>query len=357
MPDFICCLRGPLLITAPHSLTLPAVHRKEHLREYGTAQFAISIAQHLQRAEQGASIMLWNCASSSNSHRLDPNCLPMQSLPESEWHRALHRWVLGAADSGAPLLHIDVHGKISDELFLDVGLAACEQMWPRRHQAFIAALKCGLAKECDAALRRHRVLGPRANRITVQTEPKLDGFRSDGFATMAMQTAMLGVPSVQVELPVLLRERLVDDAELCYSLAACFSCVYSETVAPWWLAQFCSIDGTIARLSLNESDAGQPPAHESDDSLAGQAAEEEDDWFSLLGGMAGRCVSDRSVDSDGFSEDQDQEFPDLIPSQAFATTVLESGPVDPAGLAGWLSLLLAYCNDWEQTHGRAVPSI
>merc|ERR1712113_116351 len=112
--------------------------------------------------------------------------------------------------------------------------------------------------------------------------------------------------------------------------------------APWWLAQLCSIEGTITHLRLNESDAGQPPAHESDDSLAGQAAEEEDDWFSLLGGMADRCVSDRSIESDGFVENQDHEFPDLFPSQVFAATVLESGPADPADVAGWFSSLLAY---------------
>merc|ERR1711865_892043 len=93
--------------------------------------------------------------------------------------------------------------------------------------------------ELEAVLMAQQVLGPRANLITVQTEPKLDGFRPE-WHTMSMQSALLGVPSVQLELPPHLRDRLVYDAELMRSFANGISKVFHETVVPWWLSARCT---------------------------------------------------------------------------------------------------------------------
>merc|ERR1712232_536257 len=92
---------------------------------------------------------------------------------------------------------------------------------------------CEVAKAFDGALAQCSVQGPRANLITVQTDPRLDGFRSDGFATMSMQTAMLGVPSIQLELPAILREQLLLNTNLCDCLADGICNVFSETVSRW----------------------------------------------------------------------------------------------------------------------------
>jgi hypothetical protein len=359
-PDMICSLSGPILVTAPHSITLPPLQRKEHLREFGTAHIAIALSKYLHSRGIGASTMIWNPTAESDMHRADPNHLPLQDMGKSVWNRALHQWVLQAEDSGAPLLHVDIHGKITDELFLDVGIAALENIWPKYHQGFVTALKCKFAQALEAVLIRHLVHGPRSNLVTVQTDPKLSGFRSNGFATMSMQAAMLGVPSIQIEFPAMLRERLLLDGELCNLLAQGIASAFHQTVKPWYLQHSGNWKDVFEALvpcqsaltcisSLHCSGVDQYQAEDS--------KEPEMDIFTMLGGM----VTVAHVDGKGQSlvaiKQSGNAFPAQIACKAWLGTVPESGPHDGKDFELWCRSLIEKLDMWEQMHGKAAPKI
>lgn len=354
LPDLICSLRGEVLLTAPHSLTLPPLHRKEHLRERGTAQLAVSLAKELQKLGFGASAMIWNCFAQEDAGRLDPNYLQSSSFADSEWHCALHRWVHPASDSSIRFLHLDIHGKITDDVFLDVGFGAMENLWPQRHQAFVSAFKCSLAKVFDATLMQRQVFGPRGNLMTVQIDPRLNGFRADGFTTMSMQTAMLGIPSVQLELPAMLREQLMKDAALCCLLAHGIAEVYRETVVPWWRGQDHVCINPAGSIEPLSSDGGGEP-----ELFVGGLQEEwdEDDPLVMLGGMADGCELDDATDEQLVTEVDDRRFPALCHCEAWVSTVHESGPGSAEAMEQWYASVLASLNQWEEISGAATPAI
>merc|ERR1719473_1912287 len=183
--------------------------------------------------------------------------------------------------------------------------------------------------------------------MTVQTDPRLDGYRSDGYVTMSMQTAMLRVPSIQLELPSILRARLLEDDELCDLLAANIGTVYEKTVTPWWYGLAANAqEGSL----LGMDDAG---ARTSDDScnlcfsaqaevpLSSEA--KVDDVFALLGGMAD--VASYIEDSNSTLQNQ-SELPALVACAETAKSVTESGPSDTAEFEGWCSQLLKQIESW-----------
>mmetsp|Transcript_62615 Transcript_62615/g.123754 ORF Transcript_62615/g.123754 Transcript_62615/m.123754 type:complete len:366 (-) Transcript_62615:167-1264(-) len=355
LPNMICCLHGPILVTAPHSITLPPVHRKVHLREYATGEIALRLFQQLCSIGVNGSIIVWNCAADDDSRRLDPNFVPTDSLNFSEWHLALNKWLLRA--DGCPLLHVDIHGKITDETFLDLGCAALEQMWPTRHQSFVTRMKCRFAKMFDEALMKCPVYGSRANLITVQVDPTLDGFRADGFATMSMQSAMLGIPSVQLELPFPLRKRLANDEHLCNLLARGIADVFQGTVVSWWSVER-GFQTPVSSIISDHVEANKQQAG-TQQSMIDQG-DEEDIVFAMLSGMVERCHDlanqhDKTKEHP-YCEDR-HAFPMLGACGAGPPDVIESGLVEPAELQAWGAKLLEDMGQWERSFGRSMPLI
>lgn len=388
LPDLLCWLQGPILFSAPHSIWLPGIFRPPHLCERGTGQIAIGLARELHDSDFGASFMAWNSAAKPDPERLDPNYLPPHLYANSQWHCALHKWVLSAGALGAPLFHIDLHGKISDELHVDVGLNHLEIMWPSHEQRFITSLKCQLAKELEAVLMAQQVLGPRANLITVQTEPKLDGFRPE-WHTMSMQSAMLGVPSVQLELPPHLRDRLVCDAELMRLFANCISKVFYETVVPWWFSARCTDplqflgsqgdvfvglpgacnqkedevsavsacskvpldDSTMAlAISVAHANPDKNVDHINDWADAGNW----DDPFLLLNGMS---AASHTPISEEMAQDVEASYSMLELCETLASSVDDCGLRDEKCLGFWCENILRSLGEWESRKSETEEQI
>lgn len=177
---------------------------------------------------------------------MDPNYLLQSQFPLSPWHRALHRWALGVAGGvgsdqqrdGLPLLHVDLHGKVSEKLHLDLGAAPMEAVWPDEDQPFIRAFKGRLAALLDDALEKSGVVTQKGTQIAVNVDPCLHGFwGQDTVTTISHQSVLLGIPAVQFEMPPRLREQLVSQPELTSRFAAGLAEVYKEMVVPWWAAR------------------------------------------------------------------------------------------------------------------------
>lgn len=244
--DYVCWLQGCVLFTAPHSLKLcrgGAATRgyvRTHPCERWTGEIALTLARELHRDGLSASMMVWNQYAAPNHSRLDPNFLAQGQFASSPWHRALHRWALtvGGAERSVPLMHIDLHGKVSERLHLDLGVAPLEELWPHEDQGFVADLKCRFADYLDQALAECDVRSASGQRINVDCHPTLHGYWGEGtVATLSHQSVSLGIPAVQLEMPPSLRGRLVEDVELARLFGSAISRIYRETITPWWTAR------------------------------------------------------------------------------------------------------------------------
>eukprot|EP00811_Abedinium_folium_P012054 NODE_2116_length_2289_cov_9.520814.p1 GENE.NODE_2116_length_2289_cov_9.520814~~NODE_2116_length_2289_cov_9.520814.p1 ORF type:complete len:554 (+),score=176.92 NODE_2116_length_2289_cov_9.520814:44-1663(+) len=268
--DCIFSLRGAILLTAPHSLKLvrgPDGRSRNHKRERWTAELAVVLAREMYRAAMPASLMIWNRAAVPARGRLDPNYLEAHEFPASPWHRGLHRWMLtaGGNDGAVPLLHVDLHGKVSEKLHLDLGIAPLEEVWTPQEQPVVAALKAHLALSLDEALRRRDVRSEKGRLIQVDGDPRLNGYwGSDTVTTISHQSVLLGVPAVQFEMPLRLRERLVHDGELCSLFAAGLIRAYREVISPWWAQHRtgtpCVRRGLNAAIAADAPECGPPAA-------------------------------------------------------------------------------------------------
>lgn len=240
--EYVCALSGPVLLTAPHSIKLvrgggdTGEATRNHKRERWTAEAVLTVAQGLHRAGLPASVMFWNPVAGPARGRMDPNYLTASQFRSSPWHRALHRWALGAP--GVPLLHVDLHGKVSEKLHLDLGAAPLEELWPQEDQLFVWNLKKHLAAGLDKAMEHCGVKSLKGKQIAVDVDPVLHGFwGKDTVATISHQSALLGIPAVQFEMPPRLREQLLSNEELGRGFAAAIAEAYREDVAPWWAAR------------------------------------------------------------------------------------------------------------------------
>jgi len=243
--DMFCFLQGQVLITAPHSLKLErggaasGEKVRTHLRERWTAEIALALARELSNLGLPASVMVWNRTARPRGGRLDPNFLTREQFHLCPWHCALHRWLLGS--KGLPLLHIDFHGKNEPDGnadCLDLGMAPLERSWPVTEQGFVLTLKHRLKKYLDKALTSHGVTNGKGQPLKVDSKPTLNGFwGKQKLKTLSHQSALLGIPSIQLEVPPRLRQRFIDKPELYTAFAAAISQAFQEVIIPWWSAR------------------------------------------------------------------------------------------------------------------------
>ena len=153
------------------------------------------VARELHALGTPASVMIWNRIAGPGRGRLDPNYLVRSQFASSPWHRALHRWALkvGAGGPGLgdiPLFHVDLHGKVSEKLHLDLGAAPLEAVWPHHEQSFVRALKYNFCKKLDKVLADCSVLSVKGHQIKVDVDPDLHGFWGEDMSEQGSKDAL-----------------------------------------------------------------------------------------------------------------------------------------------------------------------
>ena len=104
--DLICCLGGPILLSAPHSMKLmrgggdTGEKSRMHKRERYTAEIAMIVAKELHLAGTPASVLVWNRICGPGRDRMDPNYLLRSQFSKSKWHKALHHWATKIGKGG-----------------------------------------------------------------------------------------------------------------------------------------------------------------------------------------------------------------------------------------------------------------
>merc|ERR1711912_38206 len=101
-----------------------------------------------------------------------------------------------------PLLHIDLHGMVSRPNYCEVGTAALKHVWSDLGE-FVDELTNKFGVALDAALQRNQVSNFNGTLLTVDTHPPVNhGLWGEGvMRTMSHQSALLGIPSIQLEMP------------------------------------------------------------------------------------------------------------------------------------------------------------
>eukprot|EP01063_Lacrimia_lanifica_P040899 TRINITY_DN9423_c0_g1_i1.p1 TRINITY_DN9423_c0_g1~~TRINITY_DN9423_c0_g1_i1.p1 ORF type:complete len:439 (+),score=153.72 TRINITY_DN9423_c0_g1_i1:113-1429(+) len=218
---YVEVFEGPIMFTAPHGLELFrggafGERTRVHYRERWVSEIVLKLSQAVARKLHllmgSTSYLIWNCATAKkqDASNLDPNYLIEADFPNSPWHQALVKWKALFADTGIPLLHVDLHGKLDrkDNLDIDVGTGAMEELWgPARDVA--RALKTVTSEELEKALENRRSYGYKQLKMGVERNPQLRGYNDRGFHTMAHQSVLLGIPAVQLELPKTVRKALM----------------------------------------------------------------------------------------------------------------------------------------------------
>ena len=73
--------------------------------------------------------------------------------------------------------------------------------------------------------------------MLVEVDPALSGYWGDEtVSTISHQSVLMGIPAVQLEMPLRLREKLCFDDELVAMFAGTVATAYREVVVPWWEA-------------------------------------------------------------------------------------------------------------------------
>ena len=131
---YICSLKGPILFTAPHSITVirkfmnndknnnnyrspkKTINKTDketieiHHMERWTAEIALKLSiQVSEILNISPSFMIWNLFKGFNENNIDPNYTNSKWFHQSPWHKALHKFKNIHKDQPLlPLLHIDV---------------------------------------------------------------------------------------------------------------------------------------------------------------------------------------------------------------------------------------------------------
>lgn len=292
----ICSLRGPILFTAPHSITVvrkfskiseeeddrnAQYKRKKktitenereileiHHMERHTAALALKLAVATsEMLEIAPSFMIWNLFAGFKETNFDPNYTLSEWFSDSPWHRALHQFKainMSVNDESAknhsmsttnsinitnptPMLHIDLHGRQNrvGDINLDIGSKAMEQCWIENPKCcqFMNDLNQFWIREMNPILEaqgQRFVVKKDSTKtplgIRVELNPKYEGFRGhqcDGH-TMVHQSVLVGnIVAIQLELPTVLRTELMENESFFNQFARCIADLYVQIVVKW----------------------------------------------------------------------------------------------------------------------------
>ena len=154
------------------------------------------------------SYLVWGVTNVVNEEDIDPNYLLEKHFKYSPFHQALHQWAL--INQGYPLFHVDIHGKMNrpNNCEIDVGIKSMEVLW--EGDPLVTKIRSFFAKEGNV----FEGLKFKGFPCTFNTEPYLHGFWGDKIHTMTEQAILLGIPSMQLEIPYAVRKKLFKDVEL-----------------------------------------------------------------------------------------------------------------------------------------------
>lgn len=156
----------------------------------------------------------------------DPNYLLKKHFPHHPFHQSLHNWA--SKNEGRPILHVDIHGKMNrkNNCEIDVGIRSMEAHWDGdslvkkirmffiEHGKIFEGMKFG-DFECE-----------------FNTDPYLHGYWGGGIHTMTEQAIILGIPSIQLEIPLLVRKKLFKDENLRKKFHELLNKLYNFVIVP-----------------------------------------------------------------------------------------------------------------------------
>ncbi|XP_067677056.1 uncharacterized protein [Haliotis asinina] len=235
---YIFELGGPLLLTAPHGIALwrggwDGVKKEKHIDEVWVSEIVLKLAKRMSTVfGVPASFMVWNVPRTRpyDERNLDPNFLPKELFGLSPWHQALESFGSYGCDVKQPILHVDIHGKRDrkGDLALDVGMGGMKALW--KDKEIVTRLRKGYEQSFT------NMFGPmgivkNGMRFTVDMDPEMSGFRLDqSVFTLSTQSAMMGIPSVQLEIPKSMRQKLNEDDDFLAKFADCIMHVYKQGI-------------------------------------------------------------------------------------------------------------------------------
>lgn len=224
---YVASINGPVLFTAPHSGKLKRggveydekrrVHQRERYTHVLAMKFASEFVVQFKDAATGktpgqlGSFCFWSKDHKLNEVDLDPNYLYSGNMIESPFHQVLHEFQ--RRNEGKPLFHVDIHGKLDrkDCYDLDLGVACLLHHWDPQYgesdflNSFVSNLKTGF----DKILKNI----PQYKGFTAvcNQDPYLNGLWGGDLRTMNEQAVILGIPSIQLEIPYTMRALLAKD--------------------------------------------------------------------------------------------------------------------------------------------------
>lgn len=134
-------------------------------------------------------------------------------------------------------MHIDFHGKLNrkDNLNMDVGsIAYYYEHWDTTHKFYNKLIKCVKNEMKRSICNNVTYVTKYGNfKFDVDMDPFLCGCWADGQQTMVQQGVKLGIPSLQIEMPLKMRKELVGNRRLIENLAESLVNIYGEIKKNW----------------------------------------------------------------------------------------------------------------------------
>eukprot|EP00759_Apiculatamorpha_spiralis_P032928 PhF_6_TR3419/c0_g1_i1/m.4951 len=251
-PPQLVAYSGPVIFTAPHGIQLyrdKGVAGEEenmvvHFRENYSTEIALALsmatARHLYDRENPTgciepvcgSFCVWDCrvAKPLDRNNLDPNYLIPSQFETSPWNQSLVGFQQHCRTHYASVvpLHVDIHGKINrkDNFDVDVGWASFKYLMsrhPGKVALFQRSLETHLSHALTTAKSKWKGYSPRA-----EMDPYLSGYWGGDIHTMTTQAVLLGMHSVQLEIPFSLREEFMKNDKLVEAMGAAFANVFRD---------------------------------------------------------------------------------------------------------------------------------
>lgn len=249
--------QGPILFTSPHGI---GVYRKseyddkqlvQHSREYHTQDICVKLARAM-KPYLGffGSFVIWNLqtAISMDPSNLDPNFLLPEQFELSPWHQGLKKFKQHFHAHNIPMLHLDIHGKKDRfaDLHLDIGSKPLAVKWNHKHvqvQQLVQAFQThfsALFVQQNAKMNNHG-----SKSFGVEINPALHGYRGeDTYTTLSHQSVLLGIPAVQLEIPLTMRKALVTSDTFLDQFANSVAQVYRESISIFG-SKMCTLEQVV----------------------------------------------------------------------------------------------------------------
>ncbi|EFC39660.1 predicted protein [Naegleria gruberi] len=261
-------LAGPILFSAPHGLQVyrgGAISKKEesvHAKEIYTNEICLLLSLHVKKylGIEGSFIM-WNpkTAKAKDKSNLDPNYLVEKQFMSSPFHLFLLK--MKNQYSGFPTLHVDLHGKANakNDRNLDIGTKPMEVLWKdlKGFQHFKKDLCDNIQLAVSTCNRTYSGM-----KLTIDSEPHLHGYWGENtVTTISHQSVMLGMPALQIEIPMEVRKDMISNEALLDELAKAIVETYKKSVLQLFNKDWEQVETKISNVMKELSSDDQVKKH------------------------------------------------------------------------------------------------